>query len=474
MKKLFLFLVLICKSVLFSQTVLTSFPLDLKKTDEYNQILNVENTQTHDVFVFAATNENINILKYNKALFLNDQSVFPKTNLENRSLVGYSFAEDGNPNLYWASEDFKDLIIAKYYLETKTVKLLKFNFPFANQYIVNFFQQNDTFYILSKHKSDQSLIAYVFKNGTVDEKVFDFSSFVFQNKNTQFVTFNKIIDENPIEKIDTNDFTPLDKSTKKNKAYLINNHLILTLDHNPKKTQVLDLDIENHTINEKNFTQSGIDNTNKSNSFLNDNKLYQISINKYAFAIEIKDFNSGQTLQDIKVLKNDTIKFKTSPLLLQNGSRNPIELKKTSQFLNHLSFLNVGLSAFKNKQNTFLTIGGTPKTEDFYQYYDGDFALIDHTESVYFESTLNKSSEFIKDQQPPMAIDNIYYFLSLQKKAAFQNIFKFRDYYILGYYDFGTKEFVMRKFTDGFIPPDITNPIINKAIFSRSFPAEKP
>ncbi|WP_264535547.1 hypothetical protein [Flavobacterium sp. N1736] len=474
MKKLLFLSLFICKSVLFGQTVLASFPLDLKKTDEYNQILNVENTQTHDVFVFAATNENINILKYNNALFLNDQYLFPKTNLENRSLIGYSFGEDQNPNLYWASEDFKDIIVAKYYLETKTVKLLKFNFPFSTQYIVNFFQENNAFYILSKHKTDQTLIFYIFKNGKAEEKEFNFSSFVFQNKNTQFVTFNKIIDENPIEKIEIDNFTPLDKSAEKNKAYLIKNHLILTLDHNPKKTQVFDLDIENHTINEKSFAQSAIENINKSNSFFNDNKLYQISANKYAFAIAIKDYNSGQTLKDIKVLKNDTIKFKTSPLLLQNDGRKPIELKKTSQFLNHLSFLNIGLSAFKNKQNTLVTIGGTPKTEDFYQYYDGDFGLIDHTESVYFESILNNNTDFIKDEQQPLAIDNIYYFLSLQKKAAFQNIFKFKDYYILGYYDFDSKQFIMRKFTDGFIQPDITNSIINKAIFSRSFPVEKP
>ena len=475
MKKLLLLSLLISKSVLFGQTVLASFPLDFKKTDEYNQVLNVENTETHEIFVFACNSENITILKYNNAVFLNDQFVFPRTNLENRLLIGYSFGEDGNPILYWASQNSKDIIIGKYYLETKTFKLLKFSFPFSTEYIVDYFQEKNTFYILSKDKEEQALALYIFKNGVLEEKEFDFSSFVFQNKNTQLVTFNKIIEENPIEKIDTDAFTPFDKSTKISKAYLINNHLILTLDHNPKKTQVFDLDIENHTVSEKSFTQPVLDNSNKiSNSFFSDNKLYQISGSKYGISIEIKDYNSGQTLKDIKVLKNDTIKFKTSPLLLQYDGRQPTELKKTSQFLNRLVFLDIGLSAFKNRQNTFLTIGGTPKTEDYYQFYMNDFASLDHTESVYFETTLNDNLEFIKDEHQPLAIDNIYYFLSLQKKAAFQNIFKFKNYYILGYYDFGTKQYVMRKFTDGFIEPEITNPIINKAVFSRPFPLKKP
>jgi len=475
MKKLLLLLLLICKSVAFSQTVLASFPLDLKKGDEQNQILNVENTLTHDVFVFAATTENITILKYNSALFLNDQFSFPKTNLENRSLAGYSFGEDGNPSLYWASEDFKDFIIVKYYLETKTFKMLKFNFPFTRHYIVNFFQKNNAFYILSKAHEDQTLVVYIFKNGTVEEKSFDFASFQFENEKKQNFTFNRIIREDPIEKIETNDFAPLDISAKKSKAYLVNDHLILTLDYNPKKTQVFDLDIENHTINEKNFTQSLNEYSNKiSNSFFADDKLYQINANKYALSFEIKDYKSGKSIKDFKVTKNDTIKFKNSPLLLQNGDRKPTELKKTSQFLNQLVFLNIGISAFKNRQNTVITIGGTPKEENFYQYYEGGFAPITSEVSVYFESTMNNNLEFIKEQQQPLAMDNIYYFLSLQKKIDYQNIFKFKEYYILGYYDNSTKQYVMRKFTDGFIQPDITNPIINKAIFSRSFPAEKP
>ena len=363
MKKLLLLSLLISKSVLFGQTVLASFPLDFKKADEYNQVLNVENTQTHEIFVFASNSENITILRYNNAVFLNDQFTFAKTKIGNRSILGYSFGEDGNPNLYLASESFKDVIIVKFYLETKTFKMLKFDFPSEqlNQYHITFFQQNNAFYILSKIIDEQTLILYKFKNEIVEKKVFDFSSFLFQNKNTQFITFNKVVEDNPIEKIDPNDFAPLDKSSKKNKVYLINDHLILTLDQNPKKTQILDLDLENNTIEEKSFPQSGIDNTNNSNSFLNDNKLYQISSNKYGFSIDIKDYSSGKTLKEIKVLKNDTINFKNSPLLLQTDGRKPTELKKTSQFLNYLSFLNVGLSAFKNKKNIFFTICGSQK-----------------------------------------------------------------------------------------------------------------
>ncbi|WP_253251025.1 hypothetical protein [Flavobacterium sp. ACN6] len=445
--------------------MLSSFPLDLKKTDENIQILNVENKQTHDVFVFAASGENITILKYNSALFFKDQLTFPKT--VNKLLVGYSFGEDGNPYLYWASEDFKNIIAVKYSLENKTVKMVKFDFPSIPNYIVTNFQENNTFYVLSKYEDQQVLIVHTFKNGIVEKKEFDFSSFDFKNRNAQLITFNKVVDENPIEKIDADDFTPLDKSAQKSKIYLKNNHLILTLDYNTKNTHVFDMDLENQTIKEKSFPQPLIDKSNNvSNSFLVDDKLYQINANKYVIVAEIKDYNSGQILKTVSTLKNDTINFKNSPLFLLTDSRRPVELKKTGDFLNRLAFLNIGLTAFKNKQNTFITIGGSPKEEEYYNIY-GNFPQTYNSQSVYFESVLNNNLDFIKEPQQPFAADNIYYFLGLQKRAAFQNIFKFKDYYILGYYDFTSKQFIMRKFNDGFMPEENTNPIINKAVFSK-------
>lgn len=54
MKKLLLFLLLLSKSVLLSQTVLNSFPLNLDNPLEEGQILNIEDVKTHNIYVFAA------------------------------------------------------------------------------------------------------------------------------------------------------------------------------------------------------------------------------------------------------------------------------------------------------------------------------------------------------------------------------------------------------------------------------------
>lgn len=451
-------MLLIYNSTLLGQTILTSFPLDLKNSKESKQILNVENSRTHDVFVFATDQKNITILKYNSALFLTDQFTSPLINSDCELLIGHSFSEDGNPTLYWSSEGFRNILIVKYNLKNKTYKTLNFKSPFSNQYVITQFQKDNLFYILTIEKFEQALIVYTFRNEKVEQKIFDFSSFKFQEKNTQFVTFNQLIWANPIEKIKVDDYNPVFKSTKKNKVYMMKDHIILTLDHNPKKTQVFDIDLESHDLNEKNFIQPIIQEPKAiSNSFYQDGKLYQINASESELLLDIKDYNANQIIKSVKVSKNDTIRFKNSPLVIQKNNEKPTELKKTKKFLQHLFRLDIGLSVFKNEQNTFITIVGTPKIEDTDNlsyldntFFEWNFPSPTHSESVYFESVLDRNFEFVQQEEKPLAIDNIFYFLSINKKATSTNILKFKDYYILGYYDNTTKQYIMRKFTDGF------------------------
>lgn len=88
MKKLLLFSLLLYKSILLSQTVLNTYPLNLNNPLENGQALNVEDVKTHDIYVFAADDKKINILKYNKSLFLTNQFSDTLRNVDDRSLIG--------------------------------------------------------------------------------------------------------------------------------------------------------------------------------------------------------------------------------------------------------------------------------------------------------------------------------------------------------------------------------------------------
>lgn len=465
MKKLLTFLILSHCSTLFSQTVLTSYPLELKKSREYQQTINAENTKTHEVYVFASDKETITILKYNTALFLTSNFTTTRPDLEYKELAGYSFNEDGNPTLYWCSKDFKKWLAVQYDLNTKNTSILAYQFPFYNESIVTQFQANDTFYLLSEKDLEQKLVLYIFRDGKKEEKILDFTSFKFKNKKTETLTLNEILEVCPIEKIETNEFTPLFKGTQKTKMYVLKNRMLMTFDHNYKETQAFDIDLTTFEIKEKIFLQPATSKQNGlGNSFFYENKLYQLIANEDEFQFDIKDYQSTASIKNYQVSKTDTISFKNSPLYVQMDGQQPKELKNTSRFLQRLVFLNVGLTVYKTQKEILVTIGGTSDGET--GFFDtsvgfnaamsgnfinvGDLLINPKSINLYFESVLDKKLQHSKKEQEPLAVDFISRFTNEHKEVTLQNTFRYKNYYIMGYYDSKAKQYIMRKFKDGF------------------------
>lgn len=463
MKRIFLFLFLISSTVMLSQTVLTSYAIDLKNKIAQSQIMTGENTATHDVFIFAASPDSLSILKYNSALFLRDKFITNRQYTENKSLMGYSFSEDGNPTLYWFSREEKSIILIKYFLENKTSRALKFQIPLEDKFILTNYQKDNNFYLIMKERTKEALTAFIFKNGLAEEKFLDFSSFKFIDRRTQPKTFSQILNENPIEKMDSGEYNPLYKVTAKSKMYLLPNRLILSLDQSFRKTQLFDIDLESMEIKEKTFMKPvGEKNPKTSNSFYHENKLYQINVNPDELLFDIKDYESGESIKSFTVSKKDTIRFSNSPLLMQIEDREPRKLKNTARFLKTLSSLDAGLSVYKNQNNLFITLGGSGsdlKTVSMngFNFNDpmGDFPSnnfynIETNYSVFFESIWTKKLELTQETHQPFATDKVFYFLDTHKEAVLPNTLKLNNYILLSYYDILSKQIMLRKFTDGF------------------------
>ncbi|MBW4361164.1 hypothetical protein [Flavobacterium taihuense] len=465
MKKLIAFLILIQCNFLLSQTILTTFPLELKKSKEYKQIINAENTNTHDVFVFASDKETLTILKYNSALFLSNQYSLPRPDLTYKLLAGYSFNNEENPTLYWSSEDLKKIMAVQYDLNTKTTVASNFDIQFSKESIVTSFQENNTFYILSQKDLSPKLMLYIFKNGNKEEKTLDFTSFKFENKKTEALTLNQILEVCPIEKMETNQFNPLFKGTQKTKLYVLKNRLLITLDHNYKETQVFDIDLSTFEIQEKKFPQPATKKqTGLSNSYYHENKIYQLTTNEDELIFEIKEYQSGETIKNILVPKTDTILFKNSPLWVQMSGQKPKEIKNTAKFLQRMLFLNVGLTVYKTPKSILITLGGTNEGQSNYDlstginasvsgnFTDIAYELLNYTgpTTVYFESVFDKKLQHSKQEQDPLAIDFISRFREEHFEVLFPSIIRYKNYYIMGYYDTYAKQYTMRKFIDGF------------------------
>lgn len=475
MKKLLLLFVLFSKTVLFSQTVLNSLPLNLNFMGK-TQILNAQDEKSKDIYVFTWDNKNVNILKYNPSLFLANQFTDSIKHETSRDLIGYSISEDKKPALYWSSRDNKNILITNYNLDNKISESLKFDFPGNHEYIINCFQQNNTFYILAKEKDFEHLLLYKFEEGKCVVKMFDFSSFIFKNERNVPISFNALIKYFPLQKIDPDIYTPIELASSTSKMYVIQDHIILTFDNSLIKTQAFDLNIKTGEIKEKTFdlpaSQTPFRTTN---SFYSDNKLFQIKANKEFLLFEIKDFDSGKGIRNYSFSKNDTIPFMNSPFITQIDNNEPRQLKTTEKFLKSINGLPAGVSVFKNHKNSFITFSGFGEYRDFYFSFNsaddfGERIPYSLSKAVYFDAMLSENLNFAKDYQSrPLAIDNLFYFLNSNKGIKLYDSLRLKDFYVLSYFDSGSQQFIMRKFTDGPMMQDDGNPIMNKSQFSKPF-----
>ena len=451
MKKIITLFIAIQSSFLFGQTVLATYPLELKKSKEFKQIITAENTITHELFVFAADKETLTILKYNSALFLSNQITLARPDIAYKQLAGYSFNDQGNPTLYWTNSDLTKMMAVQYDLNTKSsTTVLSYDLQFFNQSIITQFQENNTFYVIAQKHFEEKLLLYIFKDGKKEEKTIDFSSFNFKNTKNKKVTFSQILEVCPIEKIETTQFNPLFKGSQRTKLYVGKNRLLLTFDHNDNETQTFEVNLGTFEIQEKNFPKAVTkDPICLSNSYYHESKMYQLKVNSKELLFEIKDYTTTETLKSIPVSQTETIPFKTSPLWLQIQGQKTKEIKNTEKFLNQLVYLEVGLTVYKTPKSILITLGGTGSTQ-FIDYSNNSQNINNIPTTIYFESVFDKKLDHIKQAENPLAIDFISGFTQEHDEVSLSSLIRYKNYYIFGYYDSYTKQITLRKFIDGY------------------------
>ena len=95
-KYVFILLLLVVFGNSFAQTVLNQFPMELKKSSDYFQILNGENEQK-EYFSFITDKQKCTLLKYNSALFFKDSLSVSRPSSDYDFMAGMTFSKAGNP-----------------------------------------------------------------------------------------------------------------------------------------------------------------------------------------------------------------------------------------------------------------------------------------------------------------------------------------------------------------------------------------
>ncbi|MBF4506155.1 hypothetical protein IRZ83_05690 [Flavobacterium sp. JLP] len=483
-KKILLASLFLSSLIAFSQEIVSSTPLELKKNRGVFQTINNEKKE---VTLFVSDKIKVNAIHLNEKMQIVDSISTERPNPKvYKNMIGYNVNND-NTRLFWSSDDYEDIFTQLYDFNSQKVVTQQYTLVLKEEKFLQKFSENENFYILTVVKKSNNLKLHIFdKEGVYKEKTFNLDNFHFFKQKFVKTNLYGILEESflpnewpfSMHNMNVENPTSLNEATKKRKCYFNKKQLVLTIDTNPKYTQAIVLDLENFTATEKivtspsivDVTESGYPIRVNANSFFIDNKLYQIKSSKEIFYFTIKDLD-GNLIKEYSATPDAPIEFKNTEITQKGndfiGGGEKV-LENSSQFIRKITNLHAGVACYRVGENIRITFGGISDTsqQPTGQVVMNQFGLIGALlGAVIFNPTMDsfnsynirkvvkvdglfdKEGNHVKGELQPLAFDKIREFLDKNENTSSQIIFKIDSYY-LGYYDAKAKNYIITKFND--------------------------
>lgn len=476
--KNFIVFFLLTTSFVFSQTVVNSIPMELKKDRDVFQIIDDSKQETA---LFISDKYRIKDIRLNEQMLVIDSLSALRPEKKFTDMIGYNNSQ-GNSCLFWSSSNHKEIYAQLFDFGKKTVLNKNYSLALKDERYLQQFSTNEKFYILTILKNSNTIKLYVFDaTGKLEEKTIDLSGFRFFNSEYLRTNLYGVLEEEflpferpySLQKITTESPTSLKESAKKRKCYSNAKQIVLTFDTNIDYTQLITIDLVNYTAAEKYIKTPFVSFANRneinSNSFLIDDRLFQVKLSSEKMILSVKDLNDS-LINEYTATNLDVIDFKNTDLIQENGgTSNTRILEKTAQFLRKVNNSNAGISCYKAGGNYLVTLGSISEEQQNSSVMIGgmlggfagalivaaisnptydNFNAYSNRKVVYLHSLLDEKTNHVTGEIKPLAFDVIRKFLEKNNNFSSHTVYKQDAFYYLGYYDSMTQGYVIRKFEE--------------------------
>jgi hypothetical protein len=467
-------------SVCFSQDIVNATPINLKKNRDVFQIVD---HAKNEIAFFVSDEAKVKAIRLDQNMQIVDSLSYERPNKKvYTNMIGYN-GDATHPRLFWSSSDYKAIFTQNFDFESRKITTQLYQMTFKDERVLQNFSEKGFFYILTVVKNSNFLKLYAFDNeGKTAEKTIDLAGFhFFKAYDYKRTNLYGVLGENllpfeapfSLQKISTDDPTSLTDSAKKRKCYSNSNEIIITIDSNIDYTQLIILNLTDFTATEKIIKKTNIPyyqfkSEINSNSFLFDNKVYQVKSSSDKLIVSLKDFDDN-LIKEYTVNADNPIDFKNSTILQEGGGfGGKRELENTSQFIRKVNNSNMGLSCYSIRNNTLITMGSVSELQQSSAMMMGGmfglagvlltYAIANPTmesfnsyanrKVVKIDCLFDKEMNHITGELQPLAFDKIRTFFDKNTNVSSQTLYKLNDFYYLGYYDTKLQQYIIRKFAD--------------------------
>lgn len=461
MKLRLLAVLLGCPVLLTAQTLLYSLPVALKRPADRQQVLLAPDAD-RGLYVVASDKERVRVLKYNGAVFFRDSLSLDRPDKEYVSMAGYSI-EDNAVTVFWATDSFEKLLGCRYDFTSRNVLKSQKIFDFNKETFLSAFTENGVFYVVTADDRSSLLYFYRLGPGPSERNVVDLTSFPLTDTRVKNIKWTELFQASGLQKMESQLPNPAAMATGPVKLYKTRDGFTMTVDINRRQTALFEIG-NDFSVSRRDVSIPELAKAERQNSFLHENRLYQIVVSEEAMIFTCTDLETMSVIATYNATADKDISFRNSPLLAQTNDDDPNSITGSKRFLRRLSGSTVGLSVYRTPEDLLVTIGGMramATTGDVLLGIaagtgivlgGGDIGLGDMAGSsqfVFFDALFDDG--FRHKDVPPMllAADKLGQFTNEEELNAPSSTAVFRNDVLFAYHDSSKKEIIIRRFRDG-------------------------
>ncbi|MDH7447477.1 hypothetical protein [Aquimarina sp. 2201CG14-23] len=294
-------------------------------------------------------------------------------------ILGYNI-EDHKYSIFFSDSWSTKFGVQTFDFKTNTTKNTFLDFKIKGEKYVESIVHNNKIHLITISKKSSNFNIYTFdEQFTPTKNVISLKELEYPNpesRNHTITAYYLLLPDTAgtlrslvdVEKIEGNNPNVIETTSKENKLYQFKNQLIFSFDYSHEKTQLCFIDLDTFkgyvkSYNKPAKTEKGY---RKSNSYIFDNKLFQIASSNQKMKFTVLDLKTEKFIKEYKITKEDTIRFKNSPIIQEGGgilpgfSENRVrEIEKTAKYLRKISSSNLGISVYKVDDEYNIVLGGT-------------------------------------------------------------------------------------------------------------------
>lgn len=473
----------------FGQELVVKQPLNMGKANTIRNVINIISDDEATLIMYDKFN--VHLLEFDAEFREKTNSKFIRPATVYEQILGHNI-NDNDYHLYFSNKKKNQFFVHSISAVNNKNQWKIIPIKLRKEKYIESLSYNNRFYIFTTVKSSSLLKLYVFEGGQISaRKEFDFSDFqftestVYSDLYSAITTSEQLRQTVDITKIDHRNPISIEQASKTSILYFIDGKVIISLDNNRIKTNLITINLTDFSTDIKQFFHQlpqCNDTYINTNSFLSDGKLFQVQVCRSALTVQSIDIETQEKFAELNGTLSEGINFNNSLIKQEGGTSfytqwTDKELVKPKQILRKMTNSEVGISAYSRDDKLVLTIGGYKEVQQssgiggfstmpggsfstpggvvtmpattFYNPTMYGYSQYKNSRSVYFKSIVDQDSHFhLKGAISENAYDKMRSFEETSSKIKNETIFRIGDAYFFGYFKAKEEVYAIHSFRD--------------------------